>query len=64
MLGVKLTGARVTIHVVAKHLPLGQTADVVHAACRSVLDRFSLAWPVELLIDDLDIETLPSGRVR
>jgi hypothetical protein len=64
VLGVKLTGDRVTIHVVAERLPLGQSAEAVHATCRSVLERFALDWPVELVIDDLDVDGLPSGRVQ
>jgi hypothetical protein len=64
VLGVKLGGEHVTVHVVALRLPLDDTARVVHVACRHALEQLSLDWPVEVAIDDLDVDGLATGRVR
>jgi hypothetical protein len=65
VVGVRLVGQTVRVHVVVDQLPAGPVADRVAAAVREVLVGADDPRPVEVMVDDVDdaaFRTLAAGR--
>jgi hypothetical protein len=63
IVGVELADREVTVQVVAERLPLGPLADNVRAAARAVLHAAGDDRPVRVVVDDLDLVSLPGAAV-
>lgn len=64
VVGVRLAGGTVQVHVVVDQLPVGPVADRVAAAVREVLAGADDPRPVQVMVDDVDdaaFETLAAG---
>ncbi len=59
IIGVRLADHEVTVQVVAERLPLEPLADQVRAAARAVLHASDDDRPVQVVVDDLDLTSLP-----
>jgi hypothetical protein len=64
VIGVRLGSQRVTVHVTVVRLPLAAAAAAVRDAAVRAVAAAGLAWEVFVVIDDLDVEQLPSRRVQ
>ena len=58
VVGVRLTGDEVEIHIVADQVPLGRVGDEAAAAARRVLTANGDTRPVIVVIDDVAAEAL------
>ena len=64
VVGVRLGPDEVTVHIIAERLPLDTVADAVHAAVGAALAGLGDRRAVAVTIDDLDVSSMPGGRLR
>jgi hypothetical protein len=58
-LGVVITEDRIEVHVAVRELPVAQAAERVREAARQALGALRAERPVDVLVEDVDIDRLP-----
>ena len=61
VVGVRLGADEVAVHIIAARFPLEIVADAVHAAVGAALAGFGDRRAVAVIIDDLDVSSMPGG---
>jgi hypothetical protein len=61
VVGIRLKADEVAVHISVQRFPLAAVADDVRSAARSALAIFGDLRPVTVIVDDLDVTSLP-GR--
>jgi hypothetical protein len=60
ILGVVVADDRIEVHVAVRELPVAQAAERVREAARRALGALRAQRPIDVLVEDLDIDSLPS----
>jgi hypothetical protein len=61
VVGVRLGADEVVVHIIARRFPLGAVADDVRHAVRAALATLGDERDVAVVIDDLDVSSLPGS---
>jgi hypothetical protein len=64
VIGVRLGGDQIVVHIIAQRLPLDTVADAVHAAGAATLAGLGERRAVAVRMDDLDVSSMPDGPLR
>jgi hypothetical protein len=64
VVGVRLGGEQIVVHIIAERLPLQTVADAVHAAVGATLAGLGDRRAVAVRIDDLDVSSISGGPLR
>jgi hypothetical protein len=64
VVGIRLGPDEITVHIIAERLPLDAVADAVHAAVGATLAGLGDTRAVAVIIDDLDVPSMPGDKAR
>jgi hypothetical protein len=62
VVGVRVVGSQVEVHVVVEGLDVARVAERVQLDVRAALDRMGDPRPVALTVDDIDLASIPARR--